>query len=154
MKKWGWGRDADALPTNPSLDPPRSSLLSCPCHSQQSSCCLGMTGCHPSTESCSCILGREGCLFIPHHLHSGSGLVLDTGDTQSAPTVIQIPPTDLHPVCNLLAHLSLHTGSQLKDREAILGVGGGGSFTIHWEARNQTVHALPSNSSTSRPTKL
>lgn len=92
-----------------------------PCHGQQSSCCLGVTGCHPSTEICSCTFGREGCLFIPHHRHSGSSLVQDTGDTQSAPTVTQIP-TDLHPVAvSLPTSLSLHTGSRLKGREAIPG---------------------------------
>lgn len=128
----------------------------CPCHSQQSSCCLGMTGCHPSTEICSCILRREGCLFIPHHLHSGSGLVLDTGDTQSAPTVTRyLQQISILYAISLPTSPSLHTGSQLKDREAIPGAGGReAGFTSHWEARNQTVHALLSNSFTSRPTKL
>lgn len=39
------------------------NLPCCPCHGQQSSCCLGVMGYHPSTEICSCILGREGCRF-------------------------------------------------------------------------------------------
>lgn len=62
-----------------------------------------MTGITHLQRSVLASLGG-GLLFIPHHLHSGSGSVLDTGDTQSAPTATQIPPTDLRPVCTLPAH--------------------------------------------------
>lgn len=124
-----------------------------PCHGQQSSCCLGVTGCHPSTEICSCTFGREGCLFIPHHRHSGSSLVQDTGDTQSAPTVTQIP-TDLHPVCSLPAHQPKPPHRLTTKGQRSNPGGQEASFTTHWKARNQTVHTLLSNSSTSRSTEL
>lgn len=121
------------LPTLLSpLNPPY-----CPCHNQQSSCCLGMTGRHPLF-----LHPWEGGLS----LHPSSSLlrflVLDTGDTQSAPTVTQTPPADLHPVCYLPAHQPKPPCRLTTEGQRRNPGGPGTSFTSHWKARNQTVHGL------------